>query len=280
MKEFSIKQETKTVSDLYAEIETFLNMRDSSAVQYVDTNFSPTKITDWMAAIEKYRLGIYVDADPALTTEDNPQIALNEFNKFTNNGTNGVPPSCTNDYWVFDSTNCTNNATESIYVSNNSTSGTTFATTGTTCISFNEKFQSQNNYSWSVSDISNRYVGRRQCGTGPSRTASYDNIVKYATSLVNYRDSRVNLYQNIKDQLNSLLTSNNNFNSKLVTYTSSVNTFVSTTQTLNTLVTNAVNGLDASSDCRTIANNLRFVYNAFCKNFIYTIVQFGKAWVI
>lgn len=137
MKEFSIKQETKTLSDLYAEIETFQNMRDSTTAQYIDLNFSPTKISGWIAAMEKYRLGVYVDADPALTSEDNPLIALDGMNKYTNNGTGGVPPSCTNDYWVFDSTNCTHNATESIYVSNNSTSGTTFASTGTTCISFN-----------------------------------------------------------------------------------------------------------------------------------------------
>ena len=59
----------------------------------------------------QYKSGIYVDADPALTTEDNPQISIKGMNKYANNGTGGTPASCTNDYWVFDNTNCTHNAT-------------------------------------------------------------------------------------------------------------------------------------------------------------------------
>ena len=129
-----------------------------------------------------------------------------------------------------------------------------------------------NSYSWKVSDISARYVSRRQCN---SNIQSYENIMSYATSLVNYRDSRINLYQNIKDQLNALLTSNNNFNTNLTTFTTNVNNFVTSTQTLNTLVTNAINGLDYSSNCTTLANHIRFVYNSFCINFMYSSVKFG-----
>lgn len=100
--------------------------------------------------------------------------------------------------------------------------------------------------------------------------------MKYAQSLVNYRDSRINLYTNLKDQLNALLTNNANFNSKIVTFTNSVNDFVENkTSELNLLVTNAVNGLDASSNCTTVANHLRLVNNVFCQRFIYSIVQFG-----
>ena len=104
--------------------------------------------------------------------------------------------------------------------------------------------------------------------------------MSYAQSLVNYRDSRINLYQNLKDQLNALLTANNNFNTNLATFTSSVNTFVTSTQTMNTLVTNAINGLDASSNCTTLANHIRFVYNTFCLNFMYSSVQFGIVYPI
>lgn len=141
------------------------------------------------------------------------------------------------------------------------------------CISFNEKYQTQNNDSWSVSDIINRYVTRRQCGN--NNTESFDMIRDYAVALINYRDSRMNLYQNIKDQLNALLTTNQNLNTNITTFTNKVSTFVTATSTLQSLVTNQVNGLDASSNCITIANNLRFVYNTFCVNFLYTSVQFG-----
>jgi hypothetical protein len=124
-----------------------------------------------------------------------------------------------------------------------------------------------------VSDIANRYVSKRECN---SITQSYTDIINYVTSLINYRDSRTNLYKNIQAQLNALLTANQNFNTNLNTFTTNVNAFVTATQTLQSLVTNQVNGLTASSNCTTIANNLRFVYNTFCINFLYTSVQFGK----
>jgi hypothetical protein len=55
-------------------------------------------------------MGIYYDADSSINTEDNPFTALDNFNKITNAGT-GVNTTCANDYWVFDATNCTYNAT-------------------------------------------------------------------------------------------------------------------------------------------------------------------------
>ena len=166
---------------------------------------------------------------------------------------------------MFDSTNCTHNATEAPYVADTVGSGTSFASTGTLCIGFNQKFHFNNNNSWTISDIANRYVSKRQC---QNNTQSYDAIINYATSLINYRDSRINLYQNLKDQLSVLLTQNNDFNTKLTTFTTDVNTFVSSTTTLNTLVTNAINGLDASSDCRTVGDHLRVINNVFCKKFV------------
>jgi len=60
--------------------------------------------------LSKYRMGIYYDADSSINTEDNPFTALDNFNKITNAGT-GVNTTCANDYWVFDATNCTYNAT-------------------------------------------------------------------------------------------------------------------------------------------------------------------------
>ena len=57
-----------TISNLYAEINTFLDMRDSTKATYVDTAFSVNKITGWVNAIENYRLGKYIDADAALTS--------------------------------------------------------------------------------------------------------------------------------------------------------------------------------------------------------------------
>lgn len=100
-------------------------------------------------------------------------------------------------------------------------------------------------------------------------------ILRYATSLIYYRDSRMNLYQNLKDQLTGLHTFNTNFNNRIATFTTAVNTFNVDSRTLSTLVTSQINGIDYSSNCTVIANSMRFFYNTFCVNFIHRSVQFG-----
>lgn len=124
-----------------------------------------------------------------------------------------------------------------------------------------------------ISDIAARYIPLRQC---QGSTQAYESIMSYAQSLINYRDSRINLYQNLKDQLTSLLAKNVAYNSKIAGYTASVNAFTSATATLNTLVTNQINGVDYSSNCTAIADSLRLLYNIFCINFIYKLIQFGS----
>lgn len=59
-----------------------------------------------MTTMEKYRDGIYVDYNETVTTDDNPNYAINKLNLYTKGGA-GVPV-CAKDRWVFDSTNCTN----------------------------------------------------------------------------------------------------------------------------------------------------------------------------
>ena len=159
------------------------------------------------------------------------------MNKYSNGQTVAVP-TCTNDYWVFDVTNCSSLGYHPYVAS--TTSGITFAANGSTCIPFNQKFSSGNTWSWNTSQISKRYLERRQC---KGNTQAYDYITSYATALVNYRDSRMNLYKNFKDQLSALLAKNNAFNTKINTYTTKVKDFASATSTLETLVANSVNGL-------------------------------------
>lgn len=154
------------------------------------------------------------------------------------------------------------------------TSGSIFTSPGNLCISFNEKYQSTLNYPWSQGDISNRYRNRRQCGSTNS-TQAHSEITSRANALIYYRDSRINLYTGIADQLNNLLIVNQQFNSNISTFTSNLNTFFSSVSALNNLVTNQINGLTISSNCTTIANNLRVVHVTFCQNFIYKAVKLG-----
>jgi hypothetical protein len=269
---FLLNKEIQTVSQLYSEINTYLNMRDSSNAAYVDLSYSPNKITGWINAVDKYRLGIYEDASAGLTTEDSPYIAIQGMNKYTNNGTGGVVPTCTFDYWVFDSTNCSFPYNQTVYHSTTNDSGTNFSYSGTMCISLNEKFSNNSTAMWSQKDIANRYIQQREC---QGNNQAYDSIMEYADSLVNYRDSRINLYQNIKDQLGALLALNNAYNTKLNSFTLSVQAFSTATITLSTLVANQATGVDYNSNCTVLADNLRMLYNVFCINFVYKSVQFG-----
>lgn len=58
-----------------------------------------------MLNIQNYRDGVFVDFNESITTDDNPNYALNKMNLYTKGGA-GVPV-CAKDRWVFDKTNCT-----------------------------------------------------------------------------------------------------------------------------------------------------------------------------
>lgn len=99
--------------------------------------------------------------------------------------------------------------------------------------------------------------------------------MRYANSLTNYRDSRINLYKSISDQLTSLLSTANTYNTNLTSFTSQVNGFFSAVSGLNNIVTNQLNGLTISANCSAIASSLRFFHNMYCVNFLGRTVKVG-----
>lgn len=110
LKKFNIASEMATVTNLFSNIQTFYNMQDSTTTVYVDKTISTSKIQGWMYAMGNYSQGIYVDWDPAETSENNPNVSLSQLNVYSNGLTNSIP-TCTLDYWVFDKINCTHNST-------------------------------------------------------------------------------------------------------------------------------------------------------------------------
>lgn len=58
----------KTVTNLFTNIQTYFDYQDSSSINYIDPTFSTTKIQNWINAMQKYKLGIYIDSNPSLTT--------------------------------------------------------------------------------------------------------------------------------------------------------------------------------------------------------------------
>jgi hypothetical protein len=127
---------------------------------------------------------------------------------------------------VFDATNCTYNSTESLYVATGDTSnGLYIPPTGTLCISLNSRLSTSSPAIWSASDIAYRYLSVRSCKT--NSTTAYDDILAYAQSLTNYRDTRVTLYQTLYNQLNAMMTLTTTYNNNLTLLSAQFNTFFS-----------------------------------------------------
>ena len=102
---------------------------------------------------------------------------------------------------------------------------------------------------------------------------AYNRIQLHGATIIAFRDSRINLFQAIQDDLNALLTTNNNFNTQLTAFDSRVNQFYGAVSTLNNLITNTLDGLVVTSNCNSLADKLRFVHNVYCVNFMAQVVK-------
>lgn len=145
--------------------------------------------------------------------------------------------------------------------------------TGTLCIPLSSRLTQTSPSAWTVGDIAYRYLSVRSCKTNSSD--AYTRILKYARSLTNYRDSRVNLYQSLYDQLSAMLSLASTYNANITAFTAKLNNFFSAVSALNNLVTNQLNGLTISSDCRVMADSVRFFRNMVCRNFLLRSVKIG-----
>lgn len=256
-------------------------MQTSGNTIYVDKTIASTKVLNWMNQMTNYSLGVYVDSNSSDTSQNNSVVALAHMNLRTNINSTGVNTTCARDFWVFDPTNCSYSGSQSIYTpSSDTTNGVYIPPTGSLCISLNSRISQTAPSIWTTSDIANRYLAIRNCSSPTNSTYAYDEIVYYATSITNYRDSRINLYKSLYDQLSNLLTVINQYNANISAFTANVNTFFSAVSSLNNIVTNQINGLTISSNCTIIANSIRFFYNMYCVNFLYRTVKISNNYYI
>jgi hypothetical protein len=109
---------------------------------------------------------------------------------------------------------------------------------------------------------------------------AYQWIQYYGQTLIAFRDSRINLFQAVQDDLTALLTSNTDFNNQLANFDSRVTQFYGTVSTLNNLITNSLDGLVATSNCHSLADKLRFVYNVYCLNFMAQVTKLALSAVL
>lgn len=123
----------ETVSNLFTNIQTYYDYTNSISTNYINTGISTGKISGWRNAVNKYKLGIYVDTDPVITSNDNPNYAINQLNLYTYQG--GGVATGSKDVWVWDKLNCTD-PTYTVYTAGSSP-GVGLSTSSVTCISFN-----------------------------------------------------------------------------------------------------------------------------------------------
>ena len=95
-------------------IKTYDDYTNSSSPNYIDKSYSIYTLNKWIDVIKKYKLGIYIDSNPAQTNEDNPNYSLAQLNLYSNTG--GGVPTCSRDRWVFDGANCTDYPIEKTYL--------------------------------------------------------------------------------------------------------------------------------------------------------------------
>jgi hypothetical protein len=131
------------------------------------------------------------------------------------------------------------------------------------------------NNHWSSSDFTKRYKQTRQ-----SCPDAYQKILDYGYSIIRFRDSRINLFQGIQDQLNSLYAKNILFNNNITHFNDRIAAFEASASDLNNVVSNTIDGLLVTADCRYIVDSLKFTYNMFCVNVMYDVTRIGWCAVI
>lgn len=92
-----------TVTNLFELIKKYYDYENQMSTSYIDKKISTGKIASWMLTVQNYKKGIYIDYDPTVTTDDNPNYSINRLNSYTKGGI----PTCSKDRWVFDKSNCT-----------------------------------------------------------------------------------------------------------------------------------------------------------------------------
>ena len=176
------------------------------------------------------------------------------------------------DVWVWDKANCSD-PTQIVY-SSQASPNDTFSTTNATCISFNEK-RKTNSTIWTFSDFINRYIQIRN-----TYSDAYDKIYYYGQTLIAFRDTRINLFQALNDDLADLYQSSTNFNKQLINFNSRVVQFYDAVSTLSNLITNNLNGLTVSSNCHSLGDRLKFTYNVYCVNFMAQVTKMALSAIL
>jgi hypothetical protein len=263
---FNSLGEVTTISNLFTQIDTYNHMTNSTNVNYVDLTNSLSRINAWITTVANYRDGKFYDAITTDTTNANPFVAINTLNGYTINATGGQ--NCTQDYWVYDALNCTTGM--SVYTPGSTAAEGTYLQSTPVCFSFNTRLQTSSPSIWTQSDFNNRYIS-----ISLNCTTSYTNIITQGFAIIKYRDSRINLYTAIGNDLSNLLTSNNNFNTQLGTFTSNLSAFSASVSTLNSLMNDQLSGLGVSSNCTAISSYMHYTYNEFCIKFMSEVSKLG-----
>lgn len=274
---FEAQNEVDSIYYLFTNITDFVNMQDSAQSVYVDQALVNTEITFWSNELTNRMQGLWSDATSD-TSNNNPIKAIEFFSTLTNlNGnTNGCPQF--QDEWRFALANCT--ATRQ--VSGISVDSQYVADGQPVCLSmgFDDNRPS-------LVKISSRYNSLQAEQTpqpvGVDYAACktvYADINKYAATLVEYRESRIELFRSILSDVSNIQTGYGSLQSNLNNYVTNVNLFRSNIATLDSLVQDRLSGIVFTTNCSAIKTALFKVNSQMCTSFEGNIFKLAIAFIV
>jgi hypothetical protein len=224
--------------------------------------------------------GIWSDATTDSST-NNPLKAIQQLSQLTDLSVNPMPKQGCPDYrdeWRFALNNCT--ATRQ--VSGVAIDSTYVADGQAVCLSLGYADDRP-----SLVKISSRYNSMRAEQTPQpagvnyaSCKAIYDEIIKYATTIVEYRDARIELFRAMLNDLSDIRTNYATLKTNLNNYATNVNLFRTNVATLSTLIQDQLTGIVFTTNCTPIADALFKIEQQMCTSFEANIFKLAIAFVI
>lgn len=207
-------------------------------------------IEKWRDTTNSLRYGLTADSDE--TDNNNSFVSMENFNKWSDFSVSAsfqaVTCQETQDNWVFNYSNCT------YTLQWNSLNSATDLKGTQVCMQI---------YDFDTTSVDSRYSSLSStCSSSVS-----ENNIKYFTSLKTYDNSRRTLFSGISNSLTNLMTSNDNFNNKIMSFNQTIYNFLSNIQNFIGNVSDGNNGLINGFNCAFVRDLARESYNSMCVSF-------------
>ena len=244
--QFGMKDQVTQLDSIQNNFNT-LNKLPSSG--NFSLNQSDLLLDYWTSETDARKNGLRKDS---LFTDDNDSfVSIASFNDWSDysvsNSKQYITCQLTQDQWVFNFSNCT-------YSQN-------WSSTNSPGDHFGEQICIQ------IQDFDYNSVSTRYSNMGSCSSSVSQNDLSYFSSLKNYDDARRTLFGNIEINLGSLKTDNDNYNSKLKTFNTTVYGYIANINDFISNVSDPTSGLAYGFNCQFLRSTAQESYNSMCVSF-------------